>query len=266
MGINHKYIKELTYNKGFTLVELSIVIVVIGLIVAGVVGGQALVKQAQLRSAVNDIQKYKVAYNTFFLEYNSIPGDFTRATSYWPGLTSNGSGNGFITCTDSDPEETALAWQHMQLAKLIPGNYDGDLPGCNTAAMYEADIDLPGTSLPQSLIHSGYSNSGDGLGIYGSEDINYFTLSGNRTGGSSRHLSGILTPKDAHGIDKKIDDGIANQGRVYGLKRRLMWATANICLVDAYGPTISWAEEPVGSDYDFSDTEPNCLLAFVLDK
>jgi prepilin-type N-terminal cleavage/methylation domain-containing protein len=106
-------------QKGFTLVELSVVIVIIGLIVAGVTAGQSLVELGRIRSAIGDIQKYKVAYNTFYLEYNSIPGDFNLATRYWPGLTSNGNGNKTIRCNDSNPEETGFVWQHMQLAKLM---------------------------------------------------------------------------------------------------------------------------------------------------
>lgn len=90
-------------QQGFTLVELSIVIVIIGLIVAGIVGGQTLVKQAQLRSVYADANKYKVAINAFKLEYNQLPGDMDNAHDYWPGCNSgataaqcNGNGNKLI--------------------------------------------------------------------------------------------------------------------------------------------------------------------------
>lgn len=100
-------------QNGFTLVELSIVIVIIGLIVAGVVGGQTLVTQAKFRAIVNDFNKYNVAVNAFMLEYNEKPGDMANATSFWPGLTNNGNGNRKIVCSDTDPEEIALIWQHL---------------------------------------------------------------------------------------------------------------------------------------------------------
>ena len=79
------------YN-GFTLIELSIVIVIIGLIVAGVVGGQTLVKQAKLRSIITDVQKTQTIINTFFLEYGAMPGDMPNASNYWTGAY-DGDGN-----------------------------------------------------------------------------------------------------------------------------------------------------------------------------
>ena len=67
-------------NTGFTLIELSIVIVIIGLIVAGVVGGQAIVKQSKLRSLISEIDLFHVSINSFYLEYNYLPGAYTKCT------------------------------------------------------------------------------------------------------------------------------------------------------------------------------------------
>jgi prepilin-type N-terminal cleavage/methylation domain-containing protein len=108
------------YRNGFTLIELSIVIVIIGLIVAGVVGGQKLVRQAQLRSVITEVDTYKIAYHTFFLQYGGVPGDIENATDYWSG-TANGNGNKAIHWST----ETLRTWQQLSLAKLIPGSYTG---------------------------------------------------------------------------------------------------------------------------------------------
>ena len=81
-------------KNGFTLIELSIVIVIIGLIVAGVVGGQALVRQSKLRSIITDHQKIQTSMNAFKLEYNYLPGDIPNASDYWSGEV-DGDGDGY---------------------------------------------------------------------------------------------------------------------------------------------------------------------------
>ncbi|PIR39391.1 MAG: hypothetical protein COV35_02425 [Alphaproteobacteria bacterium CG11_big_fil_rev_8_21_14_0_20_39_49] len=104
-------------EKGFTLIELSIVIVIIGLIVAGVIGGQALVEQAKIRSQISEFQKYSVAYNTFKIEYNAILGDFNRASQYWTGAF-DGDGNEAISVNADNmgaslPNESLSFFTHL---------------------------------------------------------------------------------------------------------------------------------------------------------
>src|ERR1700733_6686144 len=70
-------------NSGFTLIELSIVIVIIGLLVGGILLGKSLVRQAQISSAMSDEQKYVQAVGAFQQKYGALPGDFATATSYW---------------------------------------------------------------------------------------------------------------------------------------------------------------------------------------
>ena len=91
-------------QKGFTLLELSIVIVIIGLIVAGISAGQSLVQQAKLRSLVSESGNILTAVNSFRMQYDALPGDMNTAQSYWgvyaggfggTGVT-NGDGNGVI--------------------------------------------------------------------------------------------------------------------------------------------------------------------------
>ena len=118
-------------EKGFTLIELSIVIVIIGLIVAGVVGGQSIVNQAKLRSIVTDMNKIQVAVNAFKLEYDALPGGFNRATDYWgAGNTDNGDGNKIIRTTangaGAGSSEVGRVFQHLSLAEIMEGSF---IPG-----------------------------------------------------------------------------------------------------------------------------------------
>ena len=70
-------------KNGFTLIELSIVLVIIGLVVGGVLVGADLIKAAKIRSAVSDLDKITAAVNTFKLKYNCIPGDCASATGFF---------------------------------------------------------------------------------------------------------------------------------------------------------------------------------------
>lgn len=71
-------------QRGFTLIEMSIVLVIIGLIVGGVLVGQDLIQNARLRHVLTDVEKFKTASNTFYIKYGFLAGDFPQATSAFP--------------------------------------------------------------------------------------------------------------------------------------------------------------------------------------
>jgi prepilin-type N-terminal cleavage/methylation domain-containing protein len=182
--------------KGFTLVELSIVIVVIGLVVGAVTTGMSLVKQARLRAVITDVGKYKVAMNAFRLQYNTIPGDMGNASSYWPACDPNCNGNGNRVVEWS--WEAMGVFQHLSLARLIEGNYTGS-----------GGTPKIGTTIPPGPI------PGSAYTLYGSTPSNNpFYLSSGRFLGVGSPLGTLLTPTDASSIDIKYDDGLATKGRI----------------------------------------------------
>ena len=75
------------HNSGFTLIELSIVLVIIGLIVGGVLVGQNLIAAATVRAQITQIEKYNQAVNTFYGKYQALPGDMNVATASQYGFT-----------------------------------------------------------------------------------------------------------------------------------------------------------------------------------
>jgi len=90
---------------GFTLIELSIVLVIIGLLVSGVLVGRDLIAAAELRSQISQIEGYNTAVRTFQLKYGGLPGDLSAdkvdafgftATPYRNGTKGEGDGDGII--------------------------------------------------------------------------------------------------------------------------------------------------------------------------
>ena len=115
---------------GFTLVELSIVLVVIGLIIGGVLKGQEMIQSARLKSTMQQIQAIQAAHITFKDKYGSLPGDMLDANA----LLGSSVGGSWGTCDGSDANcdgdsviegrntgESLLYWQHLAAGGMITG-------------------------------------------------------------------------------------------------------------------------------------------------
>jgi prepilin-type N-terminal cleavage/methylation domain-containing protein len=72
---------------GFTLVELSIVLLIIGLIIGGITAGSSLIQQANLKKIINEQNNLRSAINNFKIQFNALPGDFSSAANFWPSAT-----------------------------------------------------------------------------------------------------------------------------------------------------------------------------------
>ncbi len=112
----------------FSLVELSIVLVILGLLVGGILAGQSLIRASELRTVSADVSRYNQAMLAFKDKYFALAGDITNATAFWgtaascPGTyttpssdntTCNGDGNGQVTSI-----ETWRTWQQLTAAGL----------------------------------------------------------------------------------------------------------------------------------------------------
>jgi len=177
---------KLKSQKGFTLVELSIVIVIIGLIVAGVVGGQTLVKQAKLRSVIADVYKVQTALNAFYLEYAALPGDMPNASDFWTGAY---DGNGNNRIDQGANTETLAVWTHLHLSEILLQQ------GTNE-------------NRPSPIAGTRYLHWYHPAGVYG-KVANSLNMLGTSGGGP---WPGALVAKDTITIDKKMDDGLADSG------------------------------------------------------
>jgi len=107
-------------EKGFTLVEIAIVLVIIGLLIGGVLKGQAMIQNAKVKRIIKSADELRAAVFSYYDKYGMYPGDESLTTSP-PNDTHNGGGNGQISYGESD-----MLFEDLALAGFIAGNYDGD--------------------------------------------------------------------------------------------------------------------------------------------
>lgn len=117
------------HQQGFTLIEIAIVLVIIGLLLGGVLKGQELIQNARVRNVIAQQDGVKAAFFGFQDRYRGIPGDYllASATANIPGAgaTCGGTGNGLIDAASGGVHESFCAWYHLTRAGFISGNYNG---------------------------------------------------------------------------------------------------------------------------------------------
>lgn len=175
-------------QSGFTLVEIAIVLVIIGLLLGGVLKGQEMIANAKYKNLRNDVNSYSAAFYSFQDRYRALPGDMTQADAQnqLNPAAPGGNGNGLVTggvCTAAGNESCRM-WQHLRYANLIPG-----------------DPTTTGTNANPS-----HAYGGPVRGIW-------YATQGGRTG---HWLALVNLPSDvAQRLDRDIDNGTANSGTVF---------------------------------------------------
>jgi prepilin-type N-terminal cleavage/methylation domain-containing protein len=116
---------------GFTLVELAIVMVIIGLLLGGILKGQEMITQARIKNVIADFSGISAAYHGYQDRYRALPGDDAQAAGRWitPTVATNGDGNGLVTGTYNNDNNTCLAtvescnwWDHLRRAGFVAGS------------------------------------------------------------------------------------------------------------------------------------------------
>lgn len=109
-------------TKGFTLVELAIVLVIIGIILGAVIKGQELIFNAKVKRLQSQVKEIMAAVYTYYDKYGYFPGD-DPAAQRWTGAPS-GNGDGIISggYCDTATEESCYLWRHLRYANIITGD------------------------------------------------------------------------------------------------------------------------------------------------
>lgn len=207
-------------RRAFSLVELSIVLVILGLLVGGILAGQSLIHASEIRSIITEADRYKTAAHSFRDKYQALPGDMSNATAFWgiqtpcnytnpasDARTCNGNGDGLVTNLSN---EAFSFWHHLENAGLIQGKYSGVSVTATPYTMSTANS--PVSKYPGGLWYTtdwGYK-TGQSTIFRGRYD---HTLQLSLGSSSGEATMPILSPLDMWNIDTKIDDGRPGEGK-----------------------------------------------------
>lgn len=257
------------HNRGFTILEISIVMLIIALIVAAIFAGIAMIRNAEMLSAMANVKSYLQAMETFKDKYKDLPGDFPGAEALWgsdvgcPGTaytptqhtaTCNGNGNNHIGDHFSDggvsDYETFRAWQHLANASMVTNTFSGiSGPGSSNEALRAINVPAaPMDGGAYSVFYFQPQNFAAEANYFAAEYGHIIILGAFMAGDFTK--GPLLKPEYALAIDTKIDDGLPAFGEVMTTK-------------SAVTPHCTTSDTPAVSRYNTAFKDTACNLIFI---
>lgn len=217
-------------QSGFSLIEASVVMVIICMAVATAMSFQDLSRTAKLRNVIVDFQEASWQTDTFSALYKGLPGDLNNASTFWPDMK-NGDGNGLI---EEERDENHSAWKQLSVTKLLKKDLDSVQR-------------LPKAPLEQESYYNMERN----------KEAIYTTAENSRNGISLKpkdNVGNTISPVHSKILDNKMDDGKADKGKL------VAYAAKN-------GPNdcTKTSENDGSVKYRIDNKEPGCNLTYWVD-
>jgi prepilin-type N-terminal cleavage/methylation domain-containing protein len=275
-------------QRGFTLIEITIVLVIIGLLIGGILAAQSMIRTARNQKLLQTMQQYMVAARNFKTAYNYWPGDKPG-----PEFGCAGNGNDVVEFHSSGPQNCIIGGQpnyegsnffvQLSLANFIPATLS-----------YNTTIDpsllfVPGVNVPAGMEKNSMFVVQSTLGLWNNDVVAnarclgfcdartagetasgvsylfYTAAQGASYPSDTRHLVNILKPAEAYYSDMKIDDGMPNSGNVIGsLGGQLQGEPFDTSCAMGTGNPYMTEQFQLGEPYNLSSNRKVCVLGFKL--
>ena len=280
-------------KKGFTLIEVAMVLIIIGLLIGGVLLGRDLIRVAQIRGQIKQLESYEGVIYAFQAKYNGLPGDLPNPDQFFANTltgAATGNGNGIIEFNNNSYYDSGTQWDtqagevrrfftQLSSANLVEGQFDGsrvlgkgfpraklsDMGGFFVASSANFQVGGNGRSPDNTLnyrrgnnvmwfVACNAGNTGGPTGVpVPPNDSNPF----NNTMFYWDDFCAIFTPQELYNIDTKIDDGRPLSGRFFGFGGHdtKPIPDINLCLNNPTSPNAT---------YIATTTTKQCQAAYVL--